>query len=310
MRKLILLFNFIFSIFVYANFNLWEDHLEIEPGYKPLEFSSTYFQKNKKIKSDKIKKLDNLYYFKDSININLKDKLSLDYQEKKFYINPDIIYIRYENFKSPIFNLNLGYLIDNTRYGANISILKGKDDIYFQKDIDTEAYQLNLYFNTLKEDKKLFGTFYFGELKYDDIVNEENFYYGYFQTFEQEYESFYYDFLYGYFVYLDILRVETDNKTKSYNNDSIDGNISVFVKKNFNSNFYLKFYSGIGKEFLENKKYNTITQDEFEIYLNEKIELTKKFENWLDLFIGAELKKSIRTSNYEKSFYLGFKLNF
>lgn len=304
MRKIILL-SVIFSSLAYAEVNLWEEPLEIEPGYKPLEISGSYKYKSIHNKNNKTKKLENIYFLKSSINDNLKMKLKFDKQEKNLIINPDISYIRYDKYKTPIFNLNFGYLVDTTRYGINFSFADGKDD----KD-DMKSYQINLYFNSQEEESSIFGTLYLGKAKYSNFEDEKELYYGYSQSYEQKYEAFYYENLYyGFFTNLDISRIETEKKGKNYNNDSIDGNIGVFLEKNIIDNLYINFYSGIGKEFLKNRKYKNLLKDEFEEHLNGKIEIINKLDNYLDLFTGVELKKSLKTSNYESSIYVGFKIN-
>lgn len=306
MKKIILL-SLVLSTISYSDFNLWEETLDIEPGYKPIEISTLFWQKNIEKETIGIKKLDNIYFLKSSINQGLIKKLTNDLQEKNFFFNPEIIYIRYEKYKAPILNMNFGFLMDTTRYGLNFSFADGKE-----KSIgsDMENYQLNLYFNTQEENTNLFGTLYLGKTKYNGVENEKDFYYGYYQYFEQKYESFYYETLnYGYYTILDISRIETDKKNKNYNNDSIEGNLGILIEKSFLDKFKIRLASGIGKEFLENKKYKTISKDEFEEYINTKLEISTKIQNYLDIFTGVEMKKSLKVNNYENIIYFGFKLN-
>lgn len=308
MKKIALL-GLVISTISYADFNLWEEPLDIEPGYRPVEISTMGWQKDIGKKNINIKKLDNIYFLKSSINQSLLKKQGADLQEKNFFFNPEILYIRYDKYKTPILNLNFGYLIDNTRYGINLSLSDGKEKEELIKS-DVKNYQLNLYFNTQKENENFFGTLYLGKTKYKDLEDEKNFYYGYFQSFEQKYESFYYESLtYGYYTTLDISRIETNKRSKNYNNDSIEGNIGILIEKTFLDDFKVKLSSGVGKEFLENRKYKTISKDEFEEYMNTKLEISTKIQNYLDIFTGIELKKSLKVNNYKSNIYLGFKVN-
>lgn len=308
MKKIALL-GLVLSTISYADFDLWEKTLDIEPGYKPVEISILTWQKNIDKKNIKTKKLENIYFLKSSLNQGLMKKLNNDLQEKDFFFNPEISYIRYDKYEAPILNMNFGYLVDTTRYGVNFSFVDGKEKEKLIKS-DMENYQLNLYFNTQEENTNLFGTLYLGKTKYNGIENEKDFYYGYYQYFEQKYESFYYESLtYGYYTTLDISRIETDKKNKNYNNDSIEGNLGLVIEKSFLDKFKIKLASGIGKEFLENRKYKTISKDDFEEYINTKLEISTKIQNYLDIFTGVEIKKSLKVNNYENSIYLGFKLN-
>lgn len=309
MKKIIFL-SLILSAIAYADFNLWEEPLDIEPGYKPVEISILTWQKSIDKKNIKTKKLENIYFLKSSLNQGLMKKLNNDLQEKDFFFNPEILYIRYDKYEAPILNMNLGYLADTTRYGVNFSFADGKEKEKLIES-DMENYQLNLYFNTQEENTNLFGTLYLGKTKYSGIENEKDLYYGYYQYFEQKYESFYYETLaYGYYTTLDISRIETDKKNKNYNNDSIEGNIGILIEKTFLDNFKIKVSSGVGKEFLENRKYKAISKDEFEEYINTKLEIATKIQNYLDIFTGVEIKKSLKVNNYDSSIYLGFKINF
>lgn len=307
MKKIALL-GLVLSTISYADFDLREKTLDIEPGYKPVEISILTWQKNIDKKNINTKKLENIYFLKSSLNQGLMKKLNNDLQEKNFFFNPETSYIRYDKYKTPILNLNFGYLVDNTRYGINLSLADGKENTLKN---DIKNYQLNIFFNTKEENQNLFGTLYLGKTKYSGNEDEKNLYYGYYQHFEQKYESFYYDdFKYGVYYTFDISRIETDKKIRKYNNDSIEGRLGVLVEKNIINGLYLKCYTGIGKEFLEERKYKNLLKDEFEEYINGNIEISYKLESFLDLFAGIELKKSLATSNYEDTTYVGIKFNF
>ena len=296
----------------YADINLWEeDRLEKEMGYTGLEIGSLYNKKNL-ANSNNIEQryLDEVYGVKSFINNNLKLRVSTDKQEKDNTFNLNVDYLSLDELNVPVYNIEYGTLDDVTKYGISLSYFKSNKNYY------NEGQQINLYFNINKELQNLFGTAYIG--KHDiEYNNTENLYFGYFGSFEQKYESFNFDELYsGIFMNIDISR----NKTK-YNyllnkinnkSDSIDSDLGFFFEKKFyvyDNEFSFKLYSSVGKEFLEDRKYKNIIKDEFETYLNEKLEINSYISSIFDIYLGVSWKKSLISSLDNQEIYFGFTFN-
>lgn len=300
----------------YADINLWEqDNLERQIGYTGLEIGSIYNRKNIS-EYDSLKEqrfLDEVYGVKSFINNNLKLRVSTDKQEKDNTYNLNIDYLSFEELDTPIYNFEYGILNDITKYGISFSMFKGESFLK-NKNYDNKGGQVNLYFNRNEELGNLFGTAYIGknDVEYNDT---DNLYFGYFGSFEQKYESFDFNELYtGIFMNLDIFRNRTDynSLSKKINSDSIDSDLGFFFEKKFfvsENEFSIKLSSSIGKEFLEDRKYKDIAKDEFDTYVNEKLEINSYVSTVFDVYLGVSWKKSVVTSLDSKDVYFGFTFN-
>lgn len=306
--------------------NLWEEaNIDTQMGYTGFELGGKYYNKSLDNVQEVQKYLDEIYSVKNTVNDSLKNRAMLDTYEKDWILNADINYLKSEDLETPIYNLNYGVLNDITRYGINIAMFKGDSKIG-EKEYNSKGGQVNLYFNRNEDLGNLFGTLYIGKnnQEFKENSNEiDNFYYGYFTSLEQKYESFNLDEFYsGYFINFDISRTETDYKLTSNgkeiktskDNDSVNGEIGFSLEKNlffFNDvTTQIKLLSSIGKEFLEEDKYKDLGKDEYEVYAKEKLEISTSIGSGVDLFTGAEYRKSLKSSSAEKNIYLGFKINF
>lgn len=328
MKKILFGLFALISTFASANdINLWEQtNIDTQMGYTGLELGGKYYSKSVDNTQEVQRFLDEIYSVKNTVNHSLKNRAMLDTYEKDWILNADVNYLKDEDLEVPIYNLNYGVLNDITRYGINIAMFKG-DSKLGVKEYDSKGGQLNLYFNRNEDLGNLFGTAYIGKNSQefnDDSGEIDNFYYGYFTSLEQKYESFNLDEFYtGYFVNFDISRIETEykltdivgNKLKTTrDNDSIDGELGFLLEKNLffynDINAQIKFLSSIGKEFLEEDKYKDLGKDEFEVYAKERLEISTSIGTGINLFTGAEYRKSLKSSSAEKNIYLGFKINF
>ena len=318
MKKILFGLMALLSISSYSTeINLWEENTPlVSMGYTGFELSGRYVNKSLKNVNEFQKFLDETYSIRNTVNESLREKALADSQEKDWILNLDISYLKYEDMKTPIYSINYGILDDVTRYGINFSVFNGESK--FKEDYDTKGGQLNLYFNRMEELGSFFGTLYIGRNKQDLNKNIDNLYYGYNQYFEQKYESFDVDEFYsGYFLNLDISRVETDYKRTqkvSKNNDSINPAIGILFEKRIyfaeDSQVSIELASSIGKEFKEEDKYKDLGKDEFEFYNSNKLEITTNVGTSANIFTGIEYKKSITNSNSENNIYVGFKINF
>lgn len=327
MKKIIFGLFAVISTFSYSQeINLWEEtSLPVTMGYTGFEVGGNYKNRSVKNQNENQRFLDDVYSIKGTINNNLKNNAMTSSYEKDWILKGDINYLKDEELKTPMYSINYGIVNDTTRYGLAVTFFDGKSKAGIRK-YDVEGEQLNLYFNKNEDLGNLFGTAYIGKTKQDFNNNAgdiDNLYYGYFTNLEQKYENFNFNEFYtGYFVNFDISRIETDYKLisngeklkVSKDNDSIDAELGFLLEKHLffynDTNTKIKFLSSIGKEFLEDEKYNELGKDNFEIYANEKLEVSTKINEVIDIFTGLEYKKSLKTSSSDKNVYLGFKISF
>lgn len=287
-----------------------------EWGMSGLEFTGNYTNVNRKNES-KADKLKDIYSMIENTNNYLSNELSKDTFDKDYLLKFNYNYLRAEDLKAPGFNLTFaGFYDESNRIGVNVTYTDIKSKLV-DMDTDGEGYQLSLFWlnSDIFDNSSSFINIYYGTTKEDiDDINDEykTNYYGAYGKIEKLYEGFN-DFSKGYNVELEAKKIEDEIGERDEKNTSATVATNGIIQKIFfvgdDSTVTLKATAGYKREFLEDRKYHEIMDDEYRDSLNAAVQLDLKVAEVLDIYSKFEVKKSLNTSDNENRVMLGFKLS-
>ncbi|MGL4862764.1 MAG: hypothetical protein ACRC4T_06535 [Cetobacterium sp.] len=287
---------------------------ELEKGVSGISISSNYKILNyDKSKVDEVK---NIYRVIENNNEVLFKATSSETWDNEYLLNLNIGYLKGDTLNSPNSSIVLGTSIDEDSkigIGFNYSDLEGK---YNKIKTKSNGYQIDLFYSKYGFDENLTTILYVGSL--DEKFNKEdkkidNTYWGLHTRYEYLTEH-YNELFKGYRIDIEGKQLRQKYQSQKNTNDSIKASLKGILKKEIEMieghKIILEVISGYQHEFIENRVYKNLMDDDFRNSINIEGKINYRFDERIEGYISLEGKKSLNTSNTETIFTGGIKYSF